>query len=73
MKTIRQVQLLEREELLQSSWFEAILAPIRPRPLEDPMKRLRLLLLGLVVLTLASPAAAMWPRSVVAEMGSATW
>ncbi len=37
------------------------------------MKRLRILLLCLVALTLASPAAAYWPRSVLAEMGSATW
>jgi hypothetical protein len=37
------------------------------------MKRLRILLLGLVLLTLASPAAAYWPRAVLAEMGSATW
>jgi hypothetical protein len=37
------------------------------------MKRLRILLLGLVLLTLASPAVAYWPRAVLAEMGSATW
>jgi hypothetical protein len=37
------------------------------------MKRLRLVMLGLLVLSLAAPAAAYWPRTVVAEMGSATW
>lgn len=37
------------------------------------MKRLRCLLLGLVLFSLASPAVAYWPRAVVAEMGSATW
>jgi hypothetical protein len=37
------------------------------------VKRLRILLLGLFVLLLAVPAAAYWPRSVIAEMGSATW
>lgn len=37
------------------------------------MKRLRLLLLGLVLLGLAAPAAAYWPRAVLVELGSATW
>jgi len=37
------------------------------------MRTIRLLLLGLLVLALAAPAAAQWPRSVFAELGSATW
>lgn len=37
------------------------------------MNRLRLLLIGLVLLALAAPAAASWPRAVLVEMGSATW
>jgi len=47
--------------------------PSALNPWRIPMKRLRVLLLCLVLLALASPAAAYWPRAVLAEMGSATW
>jgi hypothetical protein len=42
-------------------------------PWRNPMRFMQLLLLGLVLVGLAAPAAAFWPRAVVAEMGSATW
>jgi len=42
-------------------------------PWRTSMRTIRLLLLGLLVLALAAPAAAQWPRSVFAELGSATW
>ena len=42
-------------------------------PWRTSMRTIRLLLLGLLVLTLTAPAAAQWPRSVFVELGSATW
>ena len=42
-------------------------------PWRTSMRMIRLLLLGLLALTLAAPAAAQWPRSVFVELGSATW
>ena len=42
-------------------------------PWRTSMRTIRLLLLGLLVLALAAPVAAQWPRSVFVELGSATW
>jgi len=37
------------------------------------MRHLRTLLVGLLLVAVALPAAAQWPRSVFVELGSATW
>jgi hypothetical protein len=37
------------------------------------MRPTRLFLLVILVLVLAAPAMAQWPRSVFVELGSATW
>ena len=49
-------------------------APVQPQLIwEGSMKHIRMLLMVALLLFISSPAFALVPRTVFAEMGTATW